>query len=138
MPTLQVSGWAADSPVSFTMDDFRRLLALALARVEVDEAWYLRQYPDVREGIARGETPSATDHYRNSGFLEGRLPADPTIDEEWYTAVNADVATAIKSGLYRDAKQHFIECGYGEGRVAQPGERPLLRATVEEPIARAR
>ena len=130
MPSLQVSGWTATSEVTFTLEDLRRLVALALARIEVDEAWYLRQYPDVQEGIDRGEAQSATDHYRNTGFLEGRLPAEPVIDEDWYRAVNADVAAAVRSGLYPDGKQHFIEAGYVEGRLGQPGGRPIPRRST--------
>jgi len=126
MPSLTIEGTAANSKVGCTLEDLRRLLSLALSEVSVDEAWYLRQYPDVRDGIAKGATPSAADHYLNSGYLEGRLPSEPAVDEEWYKAANADVAAAIRQGKYRDAKAHYVEIGYREGRQAQPAGRAYL------------
>ena len=45
---------------------------------DFDEAWYLKQNPDVAEGIARGEIESARHHYLTHGYEEGRpgCPAD--------------------------------------------------------------
>lgn len=32
-----------------------------------DETWYLAFYPDVAAAVARGDIPSALDHYRQHG-----------------------------------------------------------------------
>jgi len=40
---------------------------------EFDEAWYLAQYPDVAEGITKGEIASARQHFLEHGHEEGRL-----------------------------------------------------------------
>lgn len=121
LPSLAGSGpLADDAKVTLTMREVRELLDMALAAVQVDEEWYLRQYPDVREGVAKGGGQSATSHYRHHGYLEGRLPADPPIDEDWYRATNPDVAAGIRQGKFRTAKEHYLQNGYREGRSPQP------------------
>jgi hypothetical protein len=44
------------------------------APIRVDEAWYLRRYPDVAEGIRKGILTSAQEHFDMDGYKEGRLP----------------------------------------------------------------
>ncbi|HEV2301414.1 MAG TPA: hypothetical protein VGR91_07580 [Stellaceae bacterium] len=120
LPSLAASGPLPDeTKVTLSMGEVRALLDRALAAVEVDENWYLRQYPDVRDGIARGANQSAAEHYRHHGYLESRLPSDPAIDEDWYRASNPDVATGIRQGKFRTAKEHYIRNGYSEGRAPQ-------------------
>jgi hypothetical protein len=121
MPSLVIQGgFTPTSTVTCTLTDLRAVVQTALVSVEVDEQWYLQQYPDVREGIRDGTSISATEHYRNCGFFEGRLPARPDVDEEWYKATNADVAAGIREGRYRDATSHYITSGYLEGRQPRP------------------
>ena len=43
-------------------------------RLVVDEAYYIKENPDVAEGIRRGIVKNAQDHFDNAGFAEGRLP----------------------------------------------------------------
>jgi hypothetical protein len=40
----------------------------------VDEAWYGQQYRDVYADVRRGIVRSATEHYNNTGWDEGRAP----------------------------------------------------------------
>lgn len=108
-----------DATVTLKLGELRALID-ALAEAEVDEGWYLQQYADIREGVARGVVPSAAQHYRRAGYFEGRLPADPPVDEEWYRATNPDVAAGIRQGKFRTAKEHYIHNGYKEGRAPQP------------------
>jgi hypothetical protein len=42
--------------------------------IHVDQPWYLSQYPDVDEAVAKGLFASAAEHYYLVGFREGRLP----------------------------------------------------------------
>ncbi len=123
-PSLIIDGDLAPSTeVVCTLADFQAILNVVLADVEVDEEWYLQQYPDVEEGVARGASASAREHYRNCGYLEARLPSEPVVDEEWYKAAYGDVATGIRQGKFPDAKSHYIQNGYREGRLAQPSGR---------------
>jgi len=122
MPSLVIEGgYTPSAKVTCNLTDLRAIVHMALAAVEVDEEWYLRQYPDVREGIRDGTSLSATEHYRNCGYFEGRLPSQPDVDEEWYKATNSDVAAGIREGRFRNATAHYIESGYVEGRQPRPG-----------------
>ena len=120
MPSLKLQ----DGEAICNADDFRKLVGLALGLVAVDETWYLSHYPEVKAAIASGGTPSATQHYREWGFLEGRLPSAPAVDERWYTMTYPDVGEAITAGRFKNATEHFLKYGYREGRRPAPAEIP--------------
>ncbi|HTT79238.1 MAG TPA: hypothetical protein VMF86_06125, partial [Stellaceae bacterium] len=102
LPSLAIDGgFTPGATVTLSFADFQALLKRALADVEIDEAWYLRQYSDVREGVARGDSASAAEHFRNCGYLEGRMPAEPQVDEIWYRARNPDVSAGIRAGTFK-------------------------------------
>jgi hypothetical protein len=42
----------------------------------IDENWYLRENPDVADGIQRGDLASAQQHFDQAGYKEGRQPFD--------------------------------------------------------------
>ena len=133
-----MAGAPDEAQVSLTMRELRALLDLALDGIAVDEAWYLQQYADVREGITRGGQ-TATQHYRKHGWIEGRLPADPAFDEDWYRATNPDVAAGIRQGKYRTGKEHYLDCGYAEGRAPNPNaEAPAQGAAQPRFVPRPR
>ncbi len=44
--------------------------------LEIDEAFYMRQYPDIQEGISKGLLESAREHFVKNGYEEGRIPAE--------------------------------------------------------------
>lgn len=124
MPTLVIEGgYSPDAKVNCSLSDLRALVQLALADVQVDEAWYLQQYPDVAAGVANGTSTSGSEHYRNCGYLEGRLPSEPVVDEPWYLSTNSDVAAAVREGRYKSGQDHFIKAGYASGRRPQPASR---------------
>jgi hypothetical protein len=64
----------ADPPKRVSWDNVEEIIKLFLARVEVDEAWYCEAYPDVAEAIREGGIASAAEHFRDSGYFEGRAP----------------------------------------------------------------
>jgi hypothetical protein len=101
-------------------DDFTKLIYLALQFISVDEEWYLNQYPDVAAEIKSKNIASASDHFRRSGYLEGRFPIRPVVDEAWYLKMYPDVRKAVARGIVRDALTHFVESGYREGRLPYP------------------
>jgi hypothetical protein len=135
LPSLAIDGgFAPGAKVTLSFPDFQALVRRALADVEVDETWYRSQYPDVADGIARGDTPSAIEHYRAFGWLEGRLPIDPKVDEIWYRANNPDVAAGIRDGAVTDAREHFIQFGYREGRAPAPATVAAPRPLPGPPV----
>lgn len=137
LPSLDWEAMPPDNAtLSLTLGELRALLG-ALADAEVDEAWYLAQYPDVRDGIARGQSRSATEHYCACGWFEGRLPANPPVDEDWYRACNPDVAAGIRQGKFRTAKEHYILNGYREGRAPYP-DQPAASPGAPQPATAAR
>ena len=64
----------ADPPKRVSWDQVEDIIKLFLKRVEVDEAWYCETYPDVAEAIREGGIGSAAEHFRDSGYFEGRAP----------------------------------------------------------------
>jgi hypothetical protein len=106
--------------VSATYTQFAGLIRTLLQGIEVDEAWYLRQYPDVAEAIARGRVKSAKQHFLNDGYFEGRMPFPIAVDEAWYLEQNRGVAEHIARGDLLSAQQHFDDNGYREGRRPRP------------------
>jgi hypothetical protein len=114
IPSLQAG---EDGLVRCTRADFEKLLYLVLQHVPFDEEWYLSQYPDVRKAIQAGIISSGADHYRRSGYIEGRFPFEPVIDESWYCKQYPDVNDAINSGAIPDARTHYLTVGRFEGRL---------------------
>jgi hypothetical protein len=93
------------------------MIKLLLSAVEVNERWYLTQYPDVADAIAQGKTPSARQHFIDNGYFEGRLPFPIPVDEDWYKREYPDVAESIRLGSDPSGQAHFVRDGYKEGRL---------------------
>jgi hypothetical protein len=106
--------------VNSSYEEFLGLIRKVLAVIEVDENWYLTQYPDVVEGIKNGKVSSAQDHFVHNGYFEGRLPFPIEVDERWYLTENPLVAEFVRSGRLESAQQHFESDGYKEGRLPFP------------------
>jgi hypothetical protein len=99
-----------------------------LANIAVDEAWYLERYPDVRQAVTATHFASATQHYRQAGYTESRLPAEPDVDQTTYLKRYRDLAKAHANGTLQNAADHFIDFGYREGRL--PGGPNANNATA--------
>lgn len=106
--------------VTTTYTQFTVLVRTLLQGIEVDEAWYLSQYPDVAEAIRHGVVASAREHFLNDGYFEGRMPFPIEVDEAWYLEQNPGVAEFIARGELLSAQQHFNDNGYREGRRPRP------------------
>ena len=106
--------------VSASYTQFTVLIRTLLQGIEVDEAWYLSQYPDVAEAIQKGVVGSAREHFLNDGYFEGRLPFLIKVDEAWYLEQNPGVADYVSRGELESAQKHFIDNGYREGRKPRP------------------
>lgn len=83
---------------------------------EFDEQAYLRQNPDVAEGIRRGLFKSAYDHYVQFGQHENREGAFKIFDEGEYLRQNPDVAEGIRRGQFKSAYDHYLKFGQYENR----------------------
>jgi hypothetical protein len=103
--------------VNISYQEFLDFIKLMLRGIAVDEAWYLKEYPDVADAIRKSAYTSAKHHFIEEGYFEGRKPAEPTVDVDWYIENNQDVAERIKSGEIASAKEHFALHGYAEGRL---------------------
>ena len=103
--------------VTANYDNFIKAIQLLLTGVAVDEAWYLRRYPDVAEAIEAGSAVSAHRHFVENGYFEGRFPAEPSIDEQWYLRQYPDVGESVSRGEFQSALRHFLQEGYREGRL---------------------
>jgi hypothetical protein len=106
--------------VSTSYIQFTTLIRVLLQGIEVDEEWYLKQYPDVAEAIHKGVVTSAKEHFLNDGYFEGRIPFLIPVDEAWYLEQNPGVAEYIARGELESAQQHFNDNGYREGRKPFP------------------
>jgi hypothetical protein len=92
------------------------MIKLLLSGIDVNEEWYLRQYPDVGKAIRDGGTKSAKQHYIDNGYFENRLPFPVMVDDGWYKREYPDVAESIKEGT-DSSQEHFVRQGYKEGRM---------------------
>lgn len=106
--------------ISATYTQFTILIRSLLQGIEVDEAWYLQQYPDIADAIREGIVGSAREHFLSDGYFEGRVPFPIKVDEAWYLEQNPGVAEFIARGDLQSAQQHFEEHGYREGRKPFP------------------
>jgi hypothetical protein len=114
---MRMSAANGTQRVQMDYEDFLGFVKLLLRSVAVDEAWYLKQNPDVAEAVAKGTYRSGKQHFVEEGYFEGRTPYEFNVDEDWYTQTYPDVAAGLKEGDLESAKQHFMSHGYVEGRL---------------------
>ncbi|WP_295540858.1 hypothetical protein [uncultured Pseudacidovorax sp.] len=84
--------------------------------IPVDPEFYLRTYKDISEAIQSGAVSSASEHFINHGFYEGRLPMEPKIDEQLYCQKYPDIGEAIVDGRIESGADHWASFGRLEGR----------------------
>ena len=114
---VEVSTVRGELRVSLSYDDFIQILRLMISGIQVDEAWYLREYEDIARAVSSGAVASAKQHFVDDGFFEGRRPFPMPVDEHWYLREYPDVAESVRKGVIGSGEQHFIEDGYREGRL---------------------
>jgi SAM-dependent methyltransferase len=97
--------------------EIRRLLDAYIVCWPFDEHHYIKTYPDIAEGVRTDRFGSGWEHFRQSGYLEGRFPIKPGVDTDWYLETYRDVAAAVEKDSSKSAEQHFVSHGYREGRL---------------------
>ncbi|WP_199247574.1 VWD domain-containing protein [[Phormidium] sp. ETS-05] len=85
-----------------------------LAKILFNPGFYLKTNPDVAAAVESGETRSASEHFNQFGFEEGRVPSAIFAD---YLNQNPDVAAAVNRGDISNGFEHFIKYGFAEGRL---------------------
>jgi hypothetical protein len=107
-----------DKPsVVLSWDQLQHAVRMLVRAVHVDEDWYVKQNPDVKEAIAKGVFRSAKHHFIESGYFEGRKPAPVLVDEEWYARAYPDVGESVEFGEISTCQEHFDRYGESEGRL---------------------
>jgi hypothetical protein len=62
----------ADAPVD--RESVMKALRLFVRAIPVDEEWYRTSYPDAAQAISEGAFVSASEHFTDFGYFEGRSP----------------------------------------------------------------
>jgi hypothetical protein len=99
---------------------WKSVAAAFIAQIDMDEAWYLKQYPDVLSAMKAGMLRDARQHYIETGYFEHRMPYLIETDSEWYLAQYPDVSAAVEQKVFQSAQEHFEESGFREGRFPFP------------------
>ena len=115
--SVEISTVRGELRVSLSYDDFVGVLRLMISGIQVNEEWYLTEYPDIAQAIRDGKVESARQHFIDDGFFEGRRPFPMDVDERWYLEQYPDVAESVRTGVVGSGQQHFVEDGYREGRL---------------------
>jgi hypothetical protein len=115
--SVEISTVRGELRVSLSYDDFVAVLRLMISGIQINEEWYLTEYPDIAEAIRAGKVESARQHFIDDGFFEGRRPFPMDVDERWYLQQYPDVAESVRTGVVGSGQQHFVEDGYREGRL---------------------
>jgi phytanoyl-CoA hydroxylase len=92
--------------------------AEAISMGDYDEDYYLEQYPDVAEGVAKGEWLSGYSHFAEIGRSRGRLGL-PVIDETWYLRAYPLAANEIALGKAANCVEHYLKYGRYRGYVSE-------------------
>jgi hypothetical protein len=114
---LNMSSVKGEVWASAKYSDIEDIIRMYLYGTNVDEDWYVSNYPDVAEAIKSGVYASAKAHFVSHGYFEGRIPFPMNVDEGWYLKSYEDIAGAVKEGKIASAQAHFSEFGYAEGRL---------------------
>jgi hypothetical protein len=72
-----------------------------LARIKIDENWYLEKYQDVLLAIENDVVPNAAAHYTKHGYFENRMPYRIEVDADWYLEEYPAIITLTQQTAYR-------------------------------------
>jgi hypothetical protein len=111
--------------VSITV--LRLFIKSALAGAPFDEAYYLRQNPDIEVAWKAGMIAELRQHFIENGYFEGRKAWPMEVDEKWYLGRYKDVALALREGQIDSARQHYELVGEMEWRAPNEPAAALLQ-----------
>jgi hypothetical protein len=93
------------------------LISEVLRHVAVDEDWYFDRYLDVRAAKLSGDVKSSANHFRVSGYIEGRFPRPMPFDADFYFRTYSDLGRVFEPSDLDGLRRHFETRGYFEGRA---------------------
>ncbi len=90
-----------------------------------DEAWYLKNNPDIAQAVASGLHTSGFEHWTLYGRTEGRLPPpgygdEDVFDEAFYLRAYPMAAREMASGKAATAQAHYETFGRHRGYLPNP------------------
>ncbi len=94
----------------------RALIGEFVARARFDHDWYAETYPDVEGARLAGDIQSLHEHFKRSGYFEGRLPAELPSPR----SIESRDPLELERSLSR-SRPLFLITG-----LALPGQRPML------------
>ena len=74
----------------------RALIAEFVASARFDHDWYAEMYPDVEGARLAGDIQSLHEHFKRSGYFEGRLPAELPFDPQFYRRHYRDIGESFR------------------------------------------
>jgi hypothetical protein len=107
------------------------LLEQLIGKLSFDQSYYLDQNPDVAESYKAGNILDLHEHFKTTGYFEGRQGSRPEVDEAFYLQSYPDVAEAIRAGRIRSAAEHYATTGAAEDRIPASKHADLVRRWVE-------
>jgi hypothetical protein len=91
--------------LNLSYDDFIDVVRRLVTPTPVDEAWYCAAYPGVAAAVERGVFASATDHFIQHGYFDGKLPYESAAvgrrDLPHYSGIKASIAISPARGGFR-------------------------------------
>ena len=99
---------------------FNESLYPLIDKIHLDEQWYLKKYPDVKQAIEKNVVKDVKEHFVRFGYFEHRLPYHIKVQEDWYLEQYSDISEAIDQKKFRSGQEHFESVGFREGRIPHP------------------
>jgi hypothetical protein len=115
------------TPAQISLTLLRLLVRSALEGAPFDEAYYLRQNPDIEVAWKAGSIADLRQHFIDNGYFEGRKAWSIDVDEKWYLGLYKDVALAVRESQVVSAQQHYELVGEREWRAPNEGAAALVR-----------
>lgn len=104
------------------------MLKVALQKSGFDEAYYLKENPDIRKARDEGKIGNLSEHFSETGYFEGRSPGQLWVDEDWYKSFYSDIGAAIRAGKIKSAADHYYSTGAAEWRAPNAALLPIVSA----------
>jgi hypothetical protein len=106
-----------EESVSMPVKSLETLVKAVLQNVDINEKLYEFKYPDVKELTEKSDI-TATEHFRQYGYFEGRFLIPLDFDEGKYLEFNPDIEEAVRNGEINSALDHYLIFGRKQQRRA--------------------
>ena len=115
---VEVSTVRGELRVSLSYDDFVKILRMMISGIEVDEAWYLKEYEDIAQAIAKRQRGIGEAALRGRRLFRGQAAVPDAGRRTVLSGTQCRCRGERAQGRRRVRReQHFVEDGYREGRL---------------------